>query len=179
MALFHKEMSSPVGKLTLVASADALIAILWEKERHTRVEPDSENADESHPVLVETERQLSEYFAGARTEFDLPLELRGSVFQKKVWRALTEIPFGETRSYFDLAKMIGSPKACRAVGAANGKNPLPIVIPCHRVIGRDGTLTGFGGGLAAKATLLALEARVTGSARAWDNSTRLTALALR
>jgi methylated-DNA-[protein]-cysteine S-methyltransferase len=109
--------------------------------------------------LLEAERQLGEYFAGARTQFELALEPHGSAFQKTVWRALTEIPFGQTRSYLDLAKTIGSPKASRAVGAANGKNPLSIVIPCHRVIGTDGTLTGFAGGLATKAALLALEAR--------------------
>jgi methylated-DNA-[protein]-cysteine S-methyltransferase len=138
--------------------------VLWETEKPKQVKLDTAKLDPHHPVLVETERQLGEYFAGARTQFELPLELRGSEFQNKVWRALREIPFGQTRSYFDLAKTIGSPKACRAVGAANGKNPLPIVIPCHRVIGADGTLTGFGGGLQTKATLLALEARAVASA---------------
>jgi methylated-DNA-[protein]-cysteine S-methyltransferase len=157
MPLFYKEMSSPVGKLKLVASANALVAVLWETEKADEIKFDSATLDPSHAILLESERQLGEYFAGARTQFALPLELRGSEFQIKVWRALTEIPFGQTRSYFDLAKAIGSPKACRAVGAANGKNRLPIVIPCHRVIGADGTLTGFGGGLERKATLLALE----------------------
>jgi methylated-DNA-[protein]-cysteine S-methyltransferase len=110
-------------------------------------------------VLIKAERQLMEYFSGARTEFALPLELRGSEFQKKVWQALREIPFGETRSYLELAKAVGSAKAVRAVGAANGKNPLSIVVPCHRVVGANGSLTGFAGGLEAKAKLLALEAR--------------------
>jgi methylated-DNA-[protein]-cysteine S-methyltransferase len=119
--------------------------------------------DQQHPILLETERQLSEYFAGKRTQFELPLEPRGSEFQKRVWRALREIPFGKTRSYRDLAEAIGSPKASRAIGAANGKNPLSIVVPCHRVIGTDRTLTGFAGGLETKATLLALEARAAGS----------------
>jgi methylated-DNA-[protein]-cysteine S-methyltransferase len=100
-----------------------------------------------------------------RSQFELPLELRGSEFQNKVWRALTAIPFGRTISYFDLAETIGSPKASRAVGAANGKNPLSIVIPCHRVIGTDGTLTGFAGGLETKAMLLTLEARAAASTR--------------
>jgi methylated-DNA-[protein]-cysteine S-methyltransferase len=145
-----------------VASADALVAVLWETEK-LRQEFDAAQLDPSHPILLETERQLGEYFAGARTRFELPLELSGSEFQNKVWRALTEIPFGETRSYFDLANAIGSPKACRAVGAANANNPLPILIPCHRVIGADGTLTGFGGGLEAKAILLALETRAAAS----------------
>ncbi len=171
MLLFYKEMSSPVGKLKLVASANALVAVLWEKERANRLKLDTAKLHRRHPILLETERQLDEYFAGARTHFELPLELRGSEFQNKVWRALTEIPFGQTRSYFDLANMIGSPKASRAVGAANGKNPLPIVIPCHRVIGSDGTLTGFGGGLETKATLLAHEARAAGSTPASDAPT--------
>jgi methylated-DNA-[protein]-cysteine S-methyltransferase len=112
--------------------------------------------------LLETERQLGEYFAGTRTRFDLPLEARGSEFEKKVWRALEKIPYGKTRSYLDLAKAIGSPKACRAVGAANGRNPLPIVVPCHRVIGADGKLTGFAGGIEKKAKLLDHEARAAG-----------------
>jgi methylated-DNA-[protein]-cysteine S-methyltransferase len=159
MTLFYKEISSLLGKLKLVASDDALVAILWEKEHPNRVKLDTPKLDRPHPILLEAERQLGEYFAGARTQFELALEPHGSAFQKTVWRALTEIPFGQTRSYLDLAKTIGSPKASRAVGAANGKNPLSIVIPCHRVIGTDGTLTGFAGGLATKAALLALEAR--------------------
>jgi methylated-DNA-[protein]-cysteine S-methyltransferase len=161
--LSYKEMSSPVGKLKLVASADALIAVLWEKEQLNQLKLDAAKLDPRHPILLEAERQLGEYFAGARAQFELPLDPRGSEFQNKVWRALTKIPFGQTRSYFDVAKTIGSPRACRAVGAANGKNPLPIVIPCHRVIGADGTLTGFGGGLETKKILLALEARAAAS----------------
>jgi methylated-DNA-[protein]-cysteine S-methyltransferase len=163
MMLFYKEMPSPVGKLKLVANADALVAILWETELPNRVKLDTAKLDRNHPILLETERQLGEYFAGARTRFELPLEPRGTTFQKKVWHALREIPFGKTRSYSDLAKTLGSPKACRAVGAANGKNPLSIVIPCHRVIATDGTLSGFAGGLDAKATLLTLEARAAAS----------------
>ena len=158
MTLFYTEMKSPVGKLKLVASAKALLAVLWEKERPNRVKLDTAKLHQNHPILLEAERQLREYFAGARSQFELPLELRGSEFQNKVWRALTEIPFGQTISYSDLAKTIGSPKASRAVGAANGKNPLSIVIPCHRVIGTDGTLAGFAGGLETKAKLLSLEA---------------------
>jgi methylated-DNA-[protein]-cysteine S-methyltransferase len=165
MPLFYKEMPSPVGKLKLVASANALVAVLWEKERPNRVRVDTAKLDRRHPILLEAERQLGEYFAGVRSQFELPLELRGSEFQNKVWRALTAIPFGRTISYFDLAETIGSPKASRAVGAANGKNPLSIVIPCHRVIGRDGTLTGFAGGLETKAMLLTLEARAAASTR--------------
>lgn len=158
MTLFCKEMESPVGNLKLVASSDALVAVLWERERPNRVKLDIMNLDPRHPVLIEAERQLTEYFSGVRTEFDLPLEPHGSEFQKKVWQALRRIPFGETRSYLELAKAVGSVKAVRAVGAANGKNPLSIVVPCHRVIGTNGSLAGFAGGLEAKAKLLALEA---------------------
>jgi methylated-DNA-[protein]-cysteine S-methyltransferase len=163
VTLFHKEMDSPVGKLRLVASAHALVAVLWEQERPNRVKLGEMKFDPWYPVLIEAERQLTEYFSGARTDFNLPLEPRGSEFQKKVWRALREIPFGETRSYLELAKAVGSAKAVRAVGAANGKNPLSIVVPCHRVVGANGSLTGFAGGLQAKAKLLALEARATAS----------------
>ena len=159
MTLFYKEKESPVGKLKLVASANALIAVLWERERPNRVKLAMLQHDPQQPILIETERQLGEYFAGTRSQFDLPLEPAGTEFQKKVWRALQEIPFGQTRSYLDLAKSIGSAKAVRAVGAANGKNPLSIVVPCHRIVGANGALTGFAGGLEAKAKLLALEAR--------------------
>jgi methylated-DNA-[protein]-cysteine S-methyltransferase len=159
MTLFYKEMKSLVGNIKLVASAKALVAVLWEGERPNRVKLDTPKHDRRHPILIETERQLREYFAGERDRFDLPLEPRGSEFQKRVWRALKEIPFGETRSYLDVAKAIGSPQASRAVGAANGKNPLSIVVPCHRVIGTGGRLTGYAGGIETKATLLGLEAR--------------------
>jgi len=116
-----------------------------------------EAEDTRHPVLIETERQLKEYFAGQRKEFALSLDLAGTAFQRKVWNALLTIPFGETRSYGQIARQIGSPGAVRAVGAANGRNPVSIIAPCHRVIGSTGQLTGFGGGLDAKARLLALE----------------------
>ena len=159
MTLFYKEMESPVGKLKLVASANALLAVLWERKRPNRVKLAMLQHDPQQPILIKTERQLGEYFAGTRNQFDLPLEPTGTEFQKKVWRALQEIPFGQTRSYLDLAKSIGSAKAVRAVGAANGKNPLSIVVPCHRILGANGTLTGFAGGLETKAKLLALESR--------------------
>jgi methylated-DNA-[protein]-cysteine S-methyltransferase len=162
MTLFYREMKSPVGKLKLVASAKALVAVLWQQERPNRLKLDTLKHDRGHPILLEAERQLREYFAGERTRFELPLEPRGSEFQQKVWRALREIPFGKTRSYLDLAKTVGSPKACRAIGAANRENPLSIVVPCHRVIGTDGTLTGYAGGLEKKSSLLALEARAAG-----------------
>lgn len=159
MSLSYKEMESPVGKLKLVANAKALVAVLWEQERPNRVRLGTLKLDQCHPILLETERQLSEYFAGERIRFAVPLEPRGSEFQKRVWSALKEIPFGKTRSYLDLAKTIGLPKASRAVGAANGKNPLSIILPCHRVVGANGALTGFAGGLETKAMLLTLEAR--------------------
>jgi methylated-DNA-[protein]-cysteine S-methyltransferase len=159
MTLFYKQMKSPVGKLKLVASSQALVAVLWEKERPNRVKLGTMNLEPRHPILIEAERQIAEYFAGKRTHFDLPLQPEGTEFQKKVWRALREIPFGKTKSYLDLARAIGSPDASRAVGAANGKNPLSIIVPCHRVVGADGALTGFAGGLETKAALLALEAK--------------------
>ena len=159
MRLFYKEIESTVGKLKLVASADALVAVLWQCEDRNRVKLDAATLDSQQPILLETERQLSEYFSGGRTEFDLPLQPDGSEFQKKVWRALREIPFGQTRSYLELAKALGSSKAARAVGAANGKNPLSIIVPCHRVVGADGSLTGFAGGIETKAALLAFETR--------------------
>ena len=161
MTLYYKEMKSPVGKLKLVASANTLVAVLWKHERPNRVELDTMVLNPHHPILLETNRQLTEYFSGARTEFDLPLEPRGSEFQKRVWQALRAIPFGTTRTYLELAKTIGSSDAVRAVGAANGKNPLSIIVPCHRVIGSKGALTGFAGGLDVKAKLLAFEKKGT------------------
>lgn len=158
-ALFYKMMASPVGTLKLVATDKGLAAILWENDNPLRVRLNEPERDDAHPILIETERQLGEYFAGDRQSFSLPLEFEGTEFQTKVWRALLAIPFGETRSYSDIAVEIGEPKAVRAVGAANGKNPLSIVAPCHRVIGANGKLTGFAGGLETKAQLLALEGK--------------------
>jgi methylated-DNA-[protein]-cysteine S-methyltransferase len=156
-AYISKTIRSPVGALTLIASDDGLAAILWENDKPGRVRLDVVAEDAKHPVLVETERQLDEYFAGRRKAFDLTLDPAGTEFQKKVWRALLTIPYGETRTYAQIARQIGSPKAVRAVGAANGRNPISIVAPCHRVIGSSGELTGFAGGLDVKAKLLRLE----------------------
>jgi methylated-DNA-[protein]-cysteine S-methyltransferase len=153
----YKTMDSPVGKLTLVASSEGLAAILWENDRPGRVRLTIGAQDDRHPVLLETERQLGEYFGGRRKTFALTLDLAGTAFQRKVWNALLTIPFGETRSYAQIARQIGSPSAVRAVGAANGKNPVSIVAPCHRVIGSTGKLTGFAGGLDVKAHLLSME----------------------
>lgn len=157
MSLAYKVIDSPIGKLKLVASDKGLVAILWEIDSPRRVRLSELVADERHPVIVETERQLGEYFAGKRKAFSVALDMRGTRFQKDVWEALLAIPFGETRSYGQLAKQLGNPQATRAVGAANGRNPISIIVPCHRVIGSSGKLTGFAGGLEMKAHLLSLE----------------------
>ena len=150
-------MPSPVGQLTLVARDGKLSAILWETERANRVRLGELHEANNSPVLLEAQRQLQEYFAGTRNQFTLELDFTGTDFQKQVWQALLTIPFGETRSYSQIAQQIGNPKAVRAVGAANGRNPISIIAPCHRVIGASGELTGFAGGLQAKQYLLALE----------------------
>ena len=152
-----KTVPSPVGKLKLIASDDGLAAILWENDPPGRVRLNVVGEAADHPVLRETERQLGDYFAGRRRAFDLELDFAGTAFQKKVWAALLTIPFGETRTYAEVARQIGAPKAVRAVGAANGRNPISIIAPCHRVLGSNGDLTGFAGGLKTKAHLLALE----------------------
>ena len=157
MSLSCKVINSPVGNLKLVASNKGLVAILWEKDSPRRVRLSELVANDRHPVLVKTERQLGEYFAGKRKAFSIALDLRGTRFQKDVWEALLAIPYGETRSYGQLAKQLGNPKATRAVGAANGRNPVSIIVPCHRVVGSSGELTGFAGGLETKAQLLTLE----------------------
>ncbi len=157
MDCFHTYVASPVGRLKLVASDRGLVAILWENDdpRRVRLGPSIEQPD--HPILIETERQLADYFAGALRAFTVPLDFRGTDFQKTIWAALLAIPFGETRSYGQIARQIGRPAASRAVGAANGRNPISIIAPCHRVLGSDGALTGFAGGLAAKDYLLGHE----------------------
>ncbi len=163
-----KIIDSPVGKLTLVATDDGLAGILWEREGPAGLSLKLDvQDDDRHPVLLEAERQLGEYFAGRRKTFDLKLDVEGTPFQRAVWDALQTIPFGETRSYGDIARQIGNPAAVRATGAANGRNPVPIVVPCHRVIGSTGKLTGFGGGLDVKARLLELEG--AGLSSMWDD----------
>ena len=157
--LYRRTYQSPVGELTLIASERGLREIRWPGANGTDGTIGM-NDGEGHPVLRETARQLDEYFAGGRTHFDLPLDLRGTPFQLAAWQALADIPFGETRSYRQQAAMIGRPNAVRAVGAANGANPVCLVLPCHRVVGADGSLTGFGGGLGTKRWLLEHEARV-------------------
>ena len=150
--------SSPVGELFLVAEDDALVQV-WFEGSSDRPGPHS-GWTRGGRTLDEARRQLEEYFAGRRRSFDLALAPRGTPFQARVWSQLRRIPFGETLSYGELAGRVGNPRASRAVGTANGRNPIPIVIPCHRVIGRDGSLTGFGGGIDRKRLLLELERSV-------------------
>lgn len=157
MQLSFMEMASPVGLLKLVAHDTALVAVLWENEDPKRVRLAELIEDKKHPILLETQKQLNEYFSGQRKVFDLPLDFEGTEFQQKVWQALLTIPFGETRSYKQIAEQIGNVKAVRAVGAANGKNPISIIAPCHRVVGANGKLVGFAGGLENKDILLKLE----------------------
>ena len=159
MNFAYKIMPSPVGDLKLVASDKGLVAILWENDNPKRVRLGDLVSNNEHAILLETERQLKEYFQGKRKSFSFKLDLIGTKFQNDVWQALLAIPFGETRSYGQIARQLGNPQATRAVGAANGRNPISIVVPCHRVIGSSGKLTGFAGGLEAKAHLLGLENR--------------------
>lgn len=169
-------MSSPVGTLTVVANDTAVVAIRWDTESDDR-HPDAHNPVDrslgdvvpcddvsSHPVLAAAIAQLDEYFAGTRTDFELPLEPIGTEFQRQAWEQLAAIPFGETITYGEQAVRMGDRNKMRAVGAANGKNPIPIVVPCHRVVGADGKLTGFAGGIDNKAWLLDHEFRVRAGA---------------
>ncbi|MDE2248604.1 MAG: methylated-DNA--[protein]-cysteine S-methyltransferase [Xanthomonadaceae bacterium] len=156
-AMHYDEMPSPAGRLLLVADREGLREIRFEHERHPRALP--AGRVRASAALAFARSQLEEYFAGTRQRFELPLHPLGTPFQLAVWQELGRIPYGATISYGELARRIGRPAAMRAVGAANGRNPLPIVLPCHRVIGADGSLTGFGGGLPLKQWLLALENR--------------------
>lgn len=151
----YDTFATPTGPMTVAVDDDGVRFIAFEHERH----PIPRASDWQHaPARVrDARRQLEEYFAGKRRAFDLVLAPRGTPFQRRVWNALREIPWGATWSYLELATRLGDPKATRAVGAANGRNPLPIVVPCHRVIGADGSLTGFGGGIDAKRWLLTHE----------------------
>jgi len=145
-------LESPIGTLRLVSNGARLTRIEFEGQHS-----EDESREAGDAVLKACAAQLQEYFRGTRRHFDLPLGARGTSFQQSVWNVLADIPYGELRSYRDIARSIGNPAAVRAVGAANGRNPLPIVVPCHRVIGSNGTLTGFAGGLPAKKFLLELE----------------------
>lgn len=151
---------TPAGRLLLAADDGAIFELQF--PNHHKVHPGWVETAPRGP-LADAVKQLHEYFTGRRTQFDLPLAPQGTPFQREVWRQLQEIPYGETVSYKELARRVGNPKASRAVGSANGKNPIAIIIPCHRVIGASGKLTGFGGGLPTKQKLLALEREVASS----------------
>lgn len=159
MQLYYSEFDCLVGRLKLVAHDKALVAILWGRET-TRVKLPLSEKQASHPVLKLAERELTEYFSGKRKNFEIPLDLNGTDFQKEVWQALKTIPYGGTVSYKDIACHVGRPKAVRAVGTAIGKNPISIILPCHRVIGADGSLSAFAGGLPIKKILLRLEGSI-------------------
>ncbi|MDX9731585.1 MAG: methylated-DNA--[protein]-cysteine S-methyltransferase [Bdellovibrionales bacterium] len=150
----QRKIGSKIGPIYLVASSEALYGVLWEKE--PGITPEPQNAPQ-RALLDKTERQITEYLAGERKVFDVPLALEGTDFQKRVWERLSKIPYGETRAYKDIAKELKDPNASRAVGTANGRNPISLIIPCHRVIASDGTLGGYAGGLSIKARLLSLE----------------------
>ena len=154
--LRRREIPTPIGVLTLIASDRGLTNVVFEEENGPDAPMRSEvpAADTDDEILAAAVSQLEEYFAGTRREFDLPLDLEGTEFQRQAWRGLADVPYGETTTYGEQAERIGRPGAFRAVGAANGQNPVPIILPCHRIIGADGSLTGFGGGLALKQQLL-------------------------
>ncbi|NRF23872.1 methylated-DNA--[protein]-cysteine S-methyltransferase [Vibrio coralliilyticus] len=151
----YTTFKTPLGQMTIQANEQGLLGA-WFETQATQPEELGKN-DKEHPILIKAIKQLDEYFSGSRKEFDLPLAAEGTVFQQQVWKALTTIPFGETWSYQQLADAIGNPKAVRAVGLANGKNPISVIVPCHRVIGKSGKLTGYAGGLERKAALLKIE----------------------
>jgi methylated-DNA-[protein]-cysteine S-methyltransferase len=172
--LSRTTLPSPIGRLSIVADDQAIVAICWDTESPEH-DPDAHNPalakldgidaivdvePADHPVLAAAVEQLGEYFAGRRTEFDLPLAPHGTSFQRQAWEALRTIPFGETITYGEQARRLGDKNKSRAVGAANGQNPIPIVVPCHRVVGSNGHLTGFAGGIGVKAWLLEHELAV-------------------
>jgi methylated-DNA-[protein]-cysteine S-methyltransferase len=155
--IHYTTFNSPIGELLAVSDGESLLRLdMRGGRRPVPIDP-SWQRDDDAPVLAETRAQLEQYFGGERTEFDLPLNMIGNEFERLVWAALREIPYSETRSYGEVAREIGHPSASRAVGLANGRNPIAVIVPCHRVIGADGSLTGFGGGLANKRLLLDLE----------------------
>jgi methylated-DNA-[protein]-cysteine S-methyltransferase len=157
--LFSSVIDSPVGPLTIVATDDGVRAILWPDDDPARVRLDTPTVNSDHHVISMTVTQLTEYFDGERTEFDVPLDPVGTEFQRAAWEALRSIPYGTTVSYAEQAERMGDRRKARAVGAANGRNPISIVVPCHRVVGADGALTGFAGGTDTKAWLIEHEHR--------------------
>lgn len=157
MELKQMKMESKIGPLYLVASANGLCRVLWEDQKVPFISVSELGTSPTGAILQKTQKQLNEYFEGKRKTFDLKLDLQGSEFQMKVWQQLLKIPYGETRSYKDIAKILKSPQASRAVGTANGKNPISLIVPCHRVINSGEGLGGYAGGLPTKTTLLNLE----------------------
>ena len=155
--LVYKDVPSPVGLVRVIASDKGLVAIIWEGEDYKRTKLSEPVKDDKHPILIQTEKELNEYFNNKRTTFDIPLDFKGTEFQIKVWEALLKIPYGVTKTYGDLARILGDIKAVRAVGGALNKNPISIIVPCHRVVGTSGNLVGFAGGLNNKSILLDLE----------------------
>lgn len=155
--LVYKDMSSPVGAIRMIASETGLAAILWEGEDYERTKLSSPVRDDNALILLQTEEQLKEYFAKQRIVFDVPLDFKGTPFQVRVWEALLQIPYGITKTYGELARLLGDIKTVRAVGGALNKNPISIIVPCHRVVGASGKLVGFAGGLENKSILLDLE----------------------
>ena len=156
--LYYKTIPSPIGHLRLIAGDKGLCAILFNDGQNSRLSFEGTlEQDDAHAVLIKTEKQLNEYFAKKRKSFDVKLDLRGTIFQLMAWKKLQEIPYGTTISYGEQAKRVGDIKKARAVGMANGRNPIPIIVPCHRVIGESGKLTGYAGGLDIKQYLLAHE----------------------
>ncbi len=158
---FYCRVNSPVAALVLAASDRGLLLLEFDRGTFPPKKPKA-TWTESQTALRQYVRELEEYFAGDRREFSFPLDLRGTEFQLKCWRALLQIPYGETRTYADMARAVGRPQGFRAVGLANNRNPIAVVVPCHRVIASDGTLCGYGGGLDVKQKLLDLEARRSG-----------------
>jgi methylated-DNA-[protein]-cysteine S-methyltransferase len=161
---FFTTVSSPVGRLTLVGAGDSLVGLYFDDDPNGPASHTDATRDDRRLQAIAT--QLEEYFAGTRTTFELTLAPEGSAFQKKVWAALRRVPFGETATYGQIARAIGKPAASRAIGGANHRNPIAIIVPCHRVIGADGSMTGYGGGLRRKRLLLDLESRVAASPNA-------------
>ena len=163
MNRFHTTIESPIGPMSIVVDDD--VAAIVEVRFANSPLHDGEGGprDDEHPLLRQAARELDEYFAGERTDFDVPLAPSGTAFQLAAWSALTTIPYGETVRYGEQARRLGDINKSRAVGAANGRNPIPVIVPCHRVIGSNGSLTGFGGGIEAKAWLLAHERSVAGA----------------
>jgi len=157
MNLVFQEIQTPVGRLKMVASDVGLKAILWENDNPRRIPLEEMTEHRGNHALEIAEHQLTEYFQGQRQRFDVPLDFAGTAFQKKVWQAFLKIPFGETRTYGEIAREIGNSGAVRAVGMACGRNPISIIAPCHRVVGSGGSLGGFAGGLDVKRYLLELE----------------------